>query len=326
VTPFSEEQLRSAANLAQFYDAWLSAERKRRALPYGMAWKRSGEREYLYELRDRLGNGKSLGPRNADTEARYRQYQDAKAAAAKNAEGAGARVAETGRILRALRAPAISSSAAAVLREADALAMLGTDLIAVGTVAMIAYQYEAAQFFAAGLDATEDFDLAWTGGRGMHVALAYPPAISILALLKAVDPTYTVNTERPFQARNKDAYEVELLIAPSVAGTLPRSEPLRPEPLPEQEWLLRGSRLEQVVPASDASAARIVAPDPRWYALHKLWLAEKPARSALKRPKDRRQGEALLRAIRAVMPRFPIDDAFVVSLPEELRGYVDTSK
>jgi hypothetical protein len=323
LTPFSEEQLRAAANLAQFYGAWLSAERSLRALPYGMAWKRSGEREYLYELRDRLGNGKSLGPRGAEMEAHYRAYQDAKAAATQNQDGARARIGETARILRALRAPAISPAAAAILREADARAMLGTDLLAIGTVAMVAYQYEAAHFFATGLDATQDFDLAWTGGRGLHMALAYPAPVSVLGLLKAVDPTYTVNTERPFQARNKDAYEVELLIAPSVAATLPRSEPLRPEPLPEQEWLLQGSRLEQTVPATDATAARIIAPDPRWYALHKLWLADKPTRNALKRPKDRLQGKAMLEAIRVTMPRFPVDDAFAAALPAELRRYLD---
>lgn len=320
--PFSEEQLRAAANLAQFHGAWLSAERELRALPYGMAWKRSGEREYLYELRDRLGNGTSLGLRDAGTEARYRQYQEAKTAATENERRASAHVTETGRILRALRAPAISPSAAVILREADARTMLGTDLLAVGTVAMVAYQYEAAHFFATGLDATQDFDLAWTGGRGMHMAVAYPTPVSVLGMLKAVDSTYTVNTERPFQARNKDAYEVELLVAPSVAATLPRSEPLRPEPLPEQEWLLQGSRLEQTVPATDATAARIIAPDPRWFALHKLWLADKPTRNALKRPKDRRQGEALLEAIRSVMPRFPIDASYISSLPPELRRYV----
>lgn len=321
--PFSEEQLRAAANLAQFHGAWLSAERALRELPYGMAWKRSGQREYLYELRDRAGNGRSRGPRSAETEKRFRDFQDAKAAASQNRDGALARVTEIARILRALRAPAIPPAAAAVLREADARGMLGTDLLTVGTVAMMAYEYEAAQFFAIGLDATQDFDLAWIGERGLRMTLAYPPRLSVFGMLKAVDSTYTVNTERPFQARNKDAYEVELLIAPSVAATLPRAEPLRPEPLREQEWLLKGSRLEQTVPATDATAARIVAPDPRWYALHKLWLADKPSRNPHKRQKDRHQGRALLEAIRNAMPRFPVDSAFVAELPVELRSYLD---
>jgi len=33
-------------------------------------------------------------------------------------------------------------------------------------------------------------------------------------MLKAVDPTFTVSTERNFRARNAKTYEVEILIAP----------------------------------------------------------------------------------------------------------------
>ena len=98
-------------------------------------------------------------------------------------------------------------------------------------------------------------------------------------------------------------------------------EPLRPVPMPEQEWLLKGTPLKQVVPATDASAALIVAPDPRWFALHKLWLADKPGRNPLKAPKDRRQGQVLLEVIGRAMPRYPLDAAFGASLPEELKKY-----
>jgi hypothetical protein len=89
-------------------------------------------------------------------------------------------------------------------------------------------------------------------------------------------------------------------------------------PLPEQEWLLLGRPIDQVVPCRDGTPARIVAPDPRWFALHKLWLAAKPGRHPLKRPKDRKQGLALLDAIAEAMPHYPLDDSFVAGLPPEL--------
>lgn len=320
--PLNQEQLRAAANLAQFHDAWLEAARRLKVLPYGMTWKKSGGREYLYHLKDRGGNGFSLGPRSAQTEQTLANYQKEKADAFAREESARQQMNESSRILRALRAPAIYPEAAAILREASIRSMLGVDLLVVGTVAMTAYQYEAAHRIGTGLDATADFDLAWAGGRGLQVAVAYPPEVSVLSLLKSVDSTYTVNAEREFQARNKSAFEVELLLAPSVAQTLPRSEPLKPIPMPEQEWLLLGKRVEQVVPATDGTAALMVAPDPRWYALHKLWLADKPGRSPLKSPKDRKQGEVLLEAIQATMPRFPLDDAFRESVPGELQRYL----
>ncbi len=44
--------------------------------------------------------------------------------------------------------------------------------------------------------------------------------------------------------------------------------------------------------------------------------------AALKREKDRRQGEALLAAVRERMPHYPLDDAFRRELPPELGRYL----
>ena len=43
VLPFSHEINRAASNLAQYYEAWLSAGRALKALPYGMSWKQVGK-------------------------------------------------------------------------------------------------------------------------------------------------------------------------------------------------------------------------------------------------------------------------------------------
>jgi len=204
----------------------------------------------------------------------------------------------------------LASAAGPVLREADCRDLLDGQLLVAGTNALLAYAYEA----VAGLglnDETEDFDLAWSGTER-------PEGAPVWEMLKAVDATFTVNTERTFQARNAAAYEVELLVAPSRAHALARKDNPRPIPLPEQEWLLLGNPVDQVVACRDATAARIVAPDPRWFALHKLWLANKPTRNPFKRRKDREQGLGVLDAVAEAMPHYPLDDAFVASLPPAL--------
>jgi hypothetical protein len=67
-------------------------------------------------------------------------------------------------------------------------------------------------------------------------------------------------------------------------------------------------------------ACPLYVPDPRWRALHKLWLSKKPERNAQKRPKDARQGEVLLDACRYFLAdAYPLDIDFVLNLPEELR-------
>ena len=107
----------------------------------------------------------------------------------------------------------------------------------------------------------------------------------------------------------------------SRARTLgPRDRP-RPIPLASQEWLLLGRPVDQVVPCRDWSAARLVVPDPRWFALHKLWLADQENRNPLKRRKDLAQGKAVLDAVAEAMPHYPLDAAFEGSIPDELLPY-----
>src|SRR3546814_12284680 len=95
-------------------------------------------------------------------------------------------------------------------------------------------------------------------------------------MLKAVDPTFTINSERDFQARNAKAYEVELLVAPSRITTLGSKDQPKPVPLPEQEWPLLGRPVHQVVGCRDGSPARLFPPAPRSFALHKLCMSQTP--------------------------------------------------
>lgn len=315
---FNDEQLRTAANVRQYYDVWMAARRELYRLNYRLYWKTTSGRDYLVKLVNNRNDGRSLGPRSADTERLHAAYERDKREAQERSESAGSTLAIATRIYRTLRLPAIASEAAAILRAADERGMLDGDLMVVGTTAVAAYEMEAASRFAIGMDATEDFDLAWSEPTTALAASRTPPA-PIISMLKSVDSTYTVNTERPFQARNAKAYEVEILVAPSVAAAYPSTEPLHPIAFPEQEWLLLGRRVDQVVCGRDATPARVVAPDPRWFALHKLWLGEQAKRNPLKRDKDIDQGRAVLKAVREAMPQFPLDAAFEATLPAELQ-------
>ena len=311
IRPFSDEQARALVNLRQRYEVWMEADAALFGMPYDLRRKTIGDRVYLYEIRDRSGNGKSLGAWNDDRAAAFERYHAEKHRLKERRDGARAALAESSRLARALRLPLLSSSAGPILREADRRGLLGSHLLVVGTNCIAAYAQEAVGVILGAPDETEDFDLAWAAEEPARDA-------ALWELLKAVDPTFTVNSERDFQARNAAAYEVELLVAPSRAATVSRSDRPQPISLPEQEWLLMGRPVDQVVACRDGSPARIVAPDPRWFALHKLWMSEKPARNSLKRPKDRKQGLALLDAVAEAMPQFPLDEGFAANIPAEL--------
>ena len=314
IQPFSAEQERALINMRQRYDAWIEAERELYTMPYDLRRKKVGEYEYLYEIFDRSGNGKSLGAWDDEKQTQLEAYKVEKSALKERRDGARDALGESSRIARALRLPLLSADAGPILREADRRSLLGSHLLVVGTNAMAAYALEAAGAFRDVPDETEDFDLAWTADEPED-------GTQLWDMLKAVDPTFTINTEREFQARNAKAYEVELLVAPSRVATLAGRDRPRPVPLPEQEWLLPGRRVDQVVPCRDGSPARIVAPDPRWFALHKLWLGAQAKRNPLKRRKDTVQGAALLDAVAETMPQYSLGHEFVESLPDELVPY-----
>ena len=311
IDPFSDEQARTLVNLEQRYQVWIEAERALAALPYDLRRKHVNGRSYLYEIKDRSGNGISLGAWSEENEARFQRYRDSKAALKERRDGSAGALAETARLYRALRLPMLASDAGPILREADRRNLLGSHLLVVGTNAMVAYALEAGGTIRGVPDETQDFDLAWSAEAAESTAAVWD-------MLKAVDSTFTVNSERTFQARNAKAYEVEILVAPSRADTMLRTDRPRPVPLPEQEWLLLGNPVDRIVVCRDSSPARIVAPDPRWFALQKLWMAAQAKRTPLKRPKDQKQGIALLDAVYATMPQYPLDVAFEASIPDEL--------
>ena len=317
IDQFTDEQARTLINLAQQYQVWMEAEQALHAMPYNLARKEVKGRAYLYEVTDRQGNARSLGPWSDEAEARFNEYHAAKADAKVRRDQSRAQLDITCRLYRALRLPQIDSAASAILRETDRRRLLGDQIIIVGTNAMPVYSIEAAGFIRDVPDETLDFDIAWAADKMPDGGQP------IWDMLKAVDPTFTINTERSFQARNAKAYEVEILAAPSRLPTMTQADRPTPIPLPEQEWLLNGRPVDHVVVSRDGRPARIVAPDPRWFALHKLWMADKPERNSLKKPKDRKQGAALLNAIAQAMPHYPLDDAFAADLPTELAPYFE---
>lgn len=315
--PFSDEQARVIVNLDQAYQVWIETLRMLNDLPYNMRIKEVSGREYLYEVTDRLGSMKSKGRLDSDKQAEFDHYKTEKAELKDRLAQSNATLREQASLYRALRLPMLPVEAGKILREADRLRFLGEQAMIVGTNALAAYALEANAFIRDAPDATIDFDMALTA---IEPDETRP---TLWKVLKEADMTYAVNSERPFQARNAKAYEIEILSAPSrIGGQLARDRP-RPVPLPEQEWLLHGRPIDRVVGVRDGAAARMVVPDPRWFALQKLWLAEKPERTAQKKPKDRKQGIALLDAVWQAMPHYPVDAAFHDALPDALKPHFE---
>jgi len=315
--PFSDEQARVVVNLEQAYQVWMDALRTLNEMPYNMRIKEISGREYLYEVTDRRGTMKSKGPLDEGKQTEFDQYKAEKAELKDRLARSKETLKEQASLYRALRLPMLPAEAGKILREADRLRFLGEQAMVVGTNALIAYAVEANGFIRDAPDTTLDFDMALTGVD------ADEDRPTLWKVLKETDMTYSVNTERPFQARNAKAYEMEILSAPSrIGGQVAQDRP-RPIPLPEQEWLLLGRQVDRVVGVRDGEAARMVVPDPRWFALQKLWMADKPERDPQKKSKDHKQGIAVLDAVWLTMRHYPIENAFYEVLPDPLKAHFE---
>lgn len=307
--PFDDPSLRAIIDLRDAYEASKEIWREHDAHEGSMQWRNRGDRQYLYHRRGSVEH--SLGARSVETEAAYERFRARKAEIRQMLADTQPDLRRAAAVYVAMGLPVIDSWTAKLSQHLDRAGLMGHQVMVVGTNAMPAYQIEAQQRTGQRMHATRDVDLTWCGGADDPV---------LWPSLREFAPDITLNQERPFQARTSARREIELLTAPSKFKAA-ANEPFKTVPLPEQEWLLKGDPLRHVVAGLDRTPAAIVVPDPRWFALQKAWLSEKPERDPLKRPKDRAQSERLWAWLcDGRMPRYPLDIAFRDNVPVELRA------
>jgi|HubBroStandDraft_6_1064221.scaffolds.fasta_scaffold2110806_1 hypothetical protein len=76
-------------------------------------------------------------------------------------------------------------------------------------------------------------------------------------------------------------------------------------------------KMTAIAVAGNGFPVRMVVPDPRVFALHKIWLSLRPDRSPLKRKRDFRQGEAVAQLSLQYL-NLSFDDPALNSLPPDL--------
>ena len=317
--PFNTEQRRQLQNLLQFYETWKEVSRNLAQLPGGMYWRVINSKEYLYKYVTSSGikQSTSIGPKTPETEAIAEDFQQAKKDLQERLDAIEERINTLAPVMRILNLPAIDETAGKILRALDQVDYLGKNILVIGTYAMTAYEMTAETRFAEGFDATEDLDFTIVIDPANPSDSDFPRRL--LLTLKEVDKSFLVSRS-PATVVNKRGYRVDLLISNDLAPAMQGAMPWKPEALEGQEWLALGTPVRQVVIDFNGWPVFLASPDPRYFALHKLWLSKRPKRIREgKAPKDAAQGEMLLRAIREFMPHYAIDDEFIQSLPTALR-------
>jgi hypothetical protein len=192
------------------------------------------------------------------------------------------------------------SIAARILRACDEQGLLGEQLIVVGTNAMFAYEAEAGVQIESGLVATGDIDLLYDARRHMSLAVTGLATEGLIGLLKRVDGSFAPARPRAFRAANRDGYLVDL-IRPEAKDVFRDNLRTGLSNLPEDlegaaifglGWLINSPRLEAVAVDERGYPVRLVAIDPRAFALHKAWVSRREDREPVKAVRDLEQAKA----------------------------------
>jgi hypothetical protein len=304
----AREEDRLLIEIADLYQEWVEASRRLHGGRY--RWKTVTGTQYLTLIKHGQSNGQSMGARSAKTEKIYENSLTDE----QTVKAVWPRMALKGRMLKVARVPMVTDVAGDALRALDVAGLLGSHIRVVGSTALPAYEIAAGVKLDPSLHATEDADITWVG-PSLPEKLWTP----ILDALKRSDGTWTVNTERQFQLRNRNGDILDVLVAPSVESTYPSKESIHAISTPGQEDILGGIPLDRVVIDAAGLPVRIVAPDPRLFALHKLKLSIEPGRRIEKRTKDQLQGMAVFSLVADRMPEYPFGDDFVATLSPSMR-------
>jgi hypothetical protein len=318
----SDNQRRVYIDTAQLYEAFMAAYHKSRAYRGGMHWKKAKGREYLFRSRDRYGYGKSLGPRSPETEKILEEFRKNKQQLKERLESLKDRLKEQARFCKAALIQRVPRLAADTFRLLDQQKLLGRNVLIVGTNALYAYEAAAGAFVDSSITATGDLDILWdVRARLTLVADDDIVQTGLLDILRKADRSFELSGPRSFRAINRDGYMVDLIKSETKHMLVQeRTQMGGPDDLTAAEirnlhWLISSPKIYQVVIGEDGFPAAMSAPDPRAFALHKLWLSKQENREAVKKQRDRDQAVAVANLVVKYLPQYKFKAAELRMFP-----------
>lgn len=319
-TELSNEQRRQFVD-AQQLSSTLQAAATELASLGGLYWNTSKGVRYLYRKID--GARTSLGRETSELVAMKKAHDASRRRLQGTLRSLANRREQMAPVNRALRIGRLPVTAAQIIRRLNTEGMLGDHIIIAGTNALYAYEAAAGVLIGGEFVATSDADLLWDARRYLELAASPIARTGLMGLLREVDDSFVAHYG--FNATNNEGYIIDLISPEPAAGRtrLGDGPDLEATPMIGAQWLLDAPRFEQVVVGADGVPLRIVVPEPRTFALHKLWLSKRDDRQPLKKPRDAAQSRLV-----ADLSRQFLGLEFTASkmpwLPGELKAFLKT--
>ena len=83
-------------------------------------------------------------------------------------------------------------------------------------------------------------------------------------------------------------------------------------------WLISSPKFSQVVIGEDGYPVTMVAPDPRAFAIHKVWLSGQADREPVKKRRDEDQGLAIALLVVKYMPQYKFETSELRMFPKDV--------
>lgn len=314
--------------MAQLWDAWISADDLRRHSFRGyIGWETRSGHEYLYSRKRSVM--KSLGRRNAETEHIHRAFHEGRNANKARLISLSAEMERQAAVLRSLNAgrlPVMAARSLRALRTHDKAATIRV----IGTNALYAYESLAGVAFNSAATATGDVDILVDDRNRLRLLTDGDEQIGLTRLVqKSVDASFQSRGTMDFRLTSDKGYMIEF-IRPEQRPNhrrMPGAEPLetddiRPAPIIGLQWLVNAPVIEVVVIDARGFPAPMRCPDPRYWAIHKMWLSLREDRDPQKKIRDKQQADVMMSLIAEKLPQFPVDKAFRQGLPKELATHL----
>lgn len=320
--------IRERVDMAQLWDAWISADDLRRHNFQGsLGWEVRSGREYLYSRK--RGVVKSLGPRSPATEKTHTAFHEGRDANKARLASLSAEMDRQAAVLRSLNAGRLPIMAARTLRALRTHDK-GATIRVIGTNALYAYERLAGVMFNTESTATGDVDILVDDRNRLQLLTDEDEHIGLTRLVQqSADKSFRSRGPMDYRLINDRGYMIEFVrpepmpIYRPISGAYSLEDgDVRAVPIMGLQWLVNAPVVEVIVLDERAFPAPMRCPDPRYWAAHKLWLSTRDDRDPQKKIRDRQRADMMLKLISDRLPQYPMVDDFRRMLPKELSEHL----
>lgn len=322
----NNDQRREKVNSDQRFSALEAARQKAGSYRGSLVWHAVNGVEHLvrsYYASSGARRQKVEGRRSAEMEAKKADWEAARASAKETLAARQEQIGRQAAVNRALRLGRVPLLTAKIIRALDHAGLLGTGIRIAGTNAIYAYEAAAGVFVDPGITTTEDIDLLMDARQSLRIMAGDQLEDgTLINLLRKVDRSFE-RSHATFRAINRDGFLVDLikpvaqpawkedretvgkaddeLVAVGIEGLL---------------WLENAPSLESIAIDEKGWPLRMIVPDPRVFAAHKLWVSKRTDREPIKRRRDFAQAKAVAQLTASYFVHLPYEADALRGLPK----------